>query len=108
MEKQRVTSQLTMDESDKAAHGGSALIGNADMHLKTWPLIHPDCPRARPGLRSVVNDPYIPDEIAPLRISRTRRFDLFPDHELSHLAAKALLPERLLRKEAERESGELG
>ena len=40
-----------MDESGKAAHSGSALIGNADMHLKNGSLIYPDRRRvgARPG-----------------------------------------------------------
>ena len=48
------------------------------MHLKNWSLIYPDRRRAA------------------LRVSRTRRFDAFTADELSHLAAKALLPERLV------------
>ena len=68
-----------MDESGKAAHSGSALIGNADMRLKNGPLIYPDRRRAAvaPAYDLLSTIPYIPDE-------------------LSHLAAKAPLPERLV------------
>ena len=76
----------------------SALIGNADMHLKNWSLIYPDRRRAAlaPAYDLLSTIPYIPDENAALRVSRTRRFDQFTADELSHLAAKALLPERLV------------
>ena len=76
----------------------SALIGNADMHLKNWSLIYPDRRRAAlaPAYDLLSTIPYIPDENAALRVSRTRRFDEFAADELSHLAAKALLPERLV------------
>ncbi len=40
--------------------------------------------------------PYIPDGNAALNFSRTKRFDGFSADELSHLAAKALLPEKLV------------
>ena len=75
----------------------SALIGNADMHLKNWSLIYPDRRRAAlaPAYDLLSTIPYIPDDNAALRVSRTRRFDEFTADELSHLAAKALLPERL-------------
>lgn len=68
-----------MDESGKAAHSGSALIGNADMRLKNGSLIYPDRRRVAlaPAYDLLSTIPYIPDE-------------------LSHLAAKALLPERLV------------
>ena len=76
----------------------SALIGNADMHLKNWSLIYPDRRRAAlaPAYDLLSTIPYIPDDNAALRVSRTRRFDQFTADELSHLAAKALLPERLV------------
>ena len=40
--------------------------------------------------------PYIPDEKAALNVSRTKRFDEFSEDELSHLAAKARLPLKLV------------
>ena len=39
---------------------------------------------------------YIPDSGAALNFSRTRRFDGYSKDELAHLAAKALLPEKLV------------
>lgn len=39
---------------------------------------------------------YIPDGKAALTFSRTRRFSEFSEDELSHLAAGALLPERIV------------
>ena len=39
---------------------------------------------------------YVPDGSAALNYSRTKRFDEFSEDELSHLAAKALLPEKLV------------
>ena len=76
----------------------SVLIGNADVHLKNWSLIYPERRRAAlaPAYDLVSTVAYIPDENAALRFSRTRRFDGFSADELSHLAAKALLPERLV------------
>ena len=75
-----------------------ALIGNADMHLKNWSLIYPDRRHAAlaPAYDLLSTIPYLPDEKAALNFSRTRRFDEFSADELSHLAAKALLPERLV------------
>ncbi|MXZ13328.1 MAG: hypothetical protein F4Y78_04895 [Candidatus Dadabacteria bacterium] len=42
------------------------------------------------------NDSYIEDNEAALKFSRTKRFDRYSENELSHLAAKALLPEKLV------------
>ena len=39
---------------------------------------------------------YIKDNEAALKFSRTKRFDRYSEDELAHLAAKALLPERLV------------
>ena len=74
------------------------LIGNADMHLKNWSLIYPDQRRATlaPAYDLLSTIPYLPDERAALTFSRTKRFDEFSADELSHLAAKALLPQRLV------------
>ena len=87
-----------MDESGKAAGSRSALVGDADVHLKNWSLICPDQRHAAlaPAYDLLSTIPYIPDDNAALHVSRTRRFDEFTADELSHLAAKALLPERLV------------
>ncbi len=76
----------------------NTLIGNADMHLKNWSMIYPDRRNAAlaPAYDFVSTIPYIPDGSAALNFSRTRRFDEFSEDELSHLAAKALLPEKLV------------
>src|SRR5262249_19718008 len=76
----------------------NTLIGNADMHLKNWSLIYPDRRKAAlaPAYDFVSTIPYIVDPHAALNFSRTKRFDEFTEDELSHLAAKALLPEKLV------------
>jgi serine/threonine-protein kinase HipA len=76
----------------------NALIGNADMHLKNWSLIYPDRRHAAlaPAYDFVSTIPYIPDSKAALNFSRTKRFDRFSEDELSHLASKARLPEKLV------------
>jgi serine/threonine-protein kinase HipA len=40
--------------------------------------------------------PYVPEEEVALKFSRTKRFDGFSEDELTHLAAKAQLPETLV------------
>lgn len=76
----------------------STLIGNADMHLKNWSLIYPDGRNAAlaPAYDFVSTSAYIKDGEAALKFSRTKRFDRYSEDELSHLAAKALLPEKLV------------
>ena len=76
----------------------STLIGNADMHLKNWSLIYPDGRNAAlaPAYDFVSTIAYIKDGEAALKFSRTKRFDRYSEDELSHLAAKALLPEKLV------------
>lgn len=76
----------------------NALIGNADMHLKNWSLSYPDRRSAAlaPAYDFVSTIAYLPDDKAALNFSRTKRFDAFDDDELSHLAAKAYLPEKLV------------
>ncbi|MDE2905282.1 MAG: HipA domain-containing protein, partial [Acidobacteriota bacterium] len=76
----------------------NTLIGNADMHLKNWSLIYPDRRHAAlaPAYDFMSTIAYLPDDSAALRFSRTRRFSEFSEDELAHLAAKALLPERLV------------
>lgn len=74
------------------------LIGNADMHIKNWSLIYSDRRSAAiaPAYDFVPTIAYIPDETAGLKISRSKRFDDFSEDELSHLAARASLPEKLV------------
>jgi len=76
----------------------NTLIGNADMHLKNWSMIYPDRRNAAlaPAYDFVSTIAYIPDDKAALNYSRTKRFDEFSEAELSHLAAKAKLPEKLV------------
>lgn len=76
----------------------NTLIGNADMHLKNWSMIYPDRRNAAlaPAYDFVSTIPYIPDRKAALNFSRTKRFDEYSEDELGHLAAKALLPEKLV------------
>lgn len=76
----------------------SALIGNADMHLKNLSMLYPDKRNAvlAPAYDLVSTILYIPDERAALKVSRTRRFDEFSEDELRHLAARARVPEKLV------------
>ena len=76
----------------------NALIGNADMHLKNWSLVYSD-PRTAsiaPAYDFVSTIPYIADETMALKVSRSKRFDEFSLDELTHLAANARLPEKLV------------
>ena len=68
------------------------------MHLKNWSLIYPDRRHAAlaPAYDFVSTIAYLPDDRAALKFSRTRRFSEFSEDELAHLAAKALLPEKLV------------
>ena len=76
----------------------NVLIGNADMHLKNWSLIYPDRRRARlsPAYDFVSTIAYIPDDKAALKFGRTKRMDEYSLDELSWIAAKARLPEKLV------------
>ena len=76
----------------------NSLIGNSDMHLKNWSLMYLDKRRASlaPAYDFVSTIAYIPDTSAALNFSRTKRFDEFSVEELSHLADKALLPQKLV------------
>ncbi len=76
----------------------NTLIGNADMHLKNWSLIYPNKRNAAlaPAYDFVSTIPYISDDRAALTFSRYKRFDMFSEDELLHLAAKARLPSKLV------------
>lgn len=76
----------------------NALIGNGDMHLKNWSVIYPDRRTAAiaPAYDFVSTIPYIPGDSYGLKISRTKDFSQITGDELIHLAAKAVLPEKLV------------
>lgn len=76
----------------------NTLIGNADMHLKNWSVIYKDKRTATiaPAYDFVSTIPYIPDDSASLKVSRSKKFSDFTLDELSHLAARAMLPEKLV------------
>ncbi|MFC3120331.1 type II toxin-antitoxin system HipA family toxin [Agaribacter flavus] len=76
----------------------NTLIGNADMHLKNWSLIYKDKRTASiaPAYDFVSTISYIPDNSAALKVSRSNKFSDFTYDELLHLAAKAMLPEKLV------------
>lgn len=76
----------------------NTLIGNADMHLKNWSLIYPNRRNAAlaPAYDFISTVAFLPDDKAALTVSRTKRFDEFSQDELSHLAAKARLPSKLV------------
>ncbi|KAA9131354.1 type II toxin-antitoxin system HipA family toxin [Marinihelvus fidelis] len=76
----------------------NTLIGNADMHLKNWSMIYHDTRTATlaPAYDFVSTIPYMADESAALRVSRTRRFDEFTYDELAHMAARSRLPQKIV------------
>ena len=76
----------------------NTLIGNADMHLKNWSLIYPDRRHAAlaPAYDFISTIAYIQAGKSALKFSRTKSFTEYSEDELSHLAAKARLPERLV------------
>ena len=81
----------------------NTLIGNTDMHLKNWSLIYNDKRSASiaPAYDFVSTIPYIADKEAALKVSRSKKFTDFTMDELSHLAAQARLPEKLVLDTAE-------
>jgi serine/threonine-protein kinase HipA len=76
----------------------NTLIGNGDMHLKNWSLIYRDGRTASlaPAYDFVSTLAYIPGDRFALNYSRTKEFAGFNEDELSHLAAKAALPRKLV------------
>lgn len=76
----------------------STLIGNTDMHLKNWSLIYSDkrTPALSPAYDLLSTIPYIPDDKMALNYSRTKKMVDFTRDELRHLAAKAMIPEKLV------------
>ena len=76
----------------------NTLIGNADMHLKNWSILYPDgrTPTLAPAYDFLSTIPYLPDDSAALKFSRTKKMAEVTKDELIHLAAKARLPEKLV------------
>ncbi len=68
------------------------------MHLKSWSLIYPDKRSAAlsPAYDFVSTIPYLPGDSFALNYSRKREFSAFDEDEISHLAAKAALPEKVV------------
>ena len=75
----------------------SALIGNADMHLKNWSLIYrdPRQPALAPAYDFVATVPYLPDDPhMALSLGGTKRMDEVSLDLFARFAARAGLPER--------------
>jgi serine/threonine-protein kinase HipA len=81
----------------------SALIGNADMHLKNWSLIYRDgiTPEIAPAYDFVATIAYLADEKAALKVVRSKLWTDFDEEELRLLAHRAGLPERLVFRTAQ-------
>lgn len=79
------------------------LIGNADIRLKNWSLLYSDgkTPSIAPAYDLVSTIPYLPYDAVALKISRSKKYSDFSMDELSHLAATARLPEKLVLDTAE-------
>jgi serine/threonine-protein kinase HipA len=76
----------------------SALIGNADMHLKNWSLIYPDqrSVALAPGYDFVSTIAYLADTDMALTLGRSKEMTELSLDQLSYLAAKARLPKKLV------------
>ena len=75
----------------------SALIGNADMHLKNWSLIYPALRQIQlaPAYDFVATIAYLPDEAMALNIVDSKKFASVSTEQFARLAAKAGLPEKI-------------
>ena len=78
----------------------SALIGNADMHLKNWSLIYRDgrTPALSPAYDFVATVAYLPDDNAALKVARSKAWADFGEDELAALAEGSGAPQRLTRR----------
>lgn len=76
----------------------NALIGNADMHIKNWSLIYPDRRQAAlsPGYDFVSTIAYLDDTDMALTLGRSTAMTALSRDQLSYLAGKARLPEKLV------------
>ncbi len=76
----------------------NVLIGNADMHLKNWSLIYPDHKNAAlaPAYDFVSTIAYLQDTNMALTLGRSKAMFDLSFEQLSYLAGKAGLPEKLV------------
>jgi serine/threonine-protein kinase HipA len=103
----RNIAQVLWRETGQAGYGEfirrlvfSALIGNADMHLKNWSLIYRDgrTPALAPAYDFVATTAYLPDDNAALKVARSKAWSDFGADELAALADGAGAPGRLTQK----------
>lgn len=75
----------------------SALIGNADMHLKNWSLIYPNgrATQLAPAYDYVSTIACLPDDAMALKLVDSKRFASVTREQFARLAAKAGLPEKI-------------
>ena len=76
----------------------NTLVGNAYMHLKNWSLMYSDGRQTTlaPGYDFVSTIAYLPDTNMALTLGRSKAMTELSLDQLSYLAAKARLPERLV------------
>jgi serine/threonine-protein kinase HipA len=77
----------------------NALIGNGDMHAKNWSLIYRDGRSARlsPAYDFLSTLSYIEGDGLGLKLGQVKSFTALTWDEFDYLAAKAGLPQRLVR-----------
>ncbi len=75
----------------------SALIGNADMHLKNWSLLYVDgvSPEISPAYDLLSTVAFLPDDSMALRFGHSKRFADLSVDECKWFAANAALPETI-------------
>lgn len=80
----------------------NVLIGNGDMHVKNWSVMHPrdGSVRLSPAYDFVSTVGYIPNDRLGLKLVRTKEFAEVTWEEFDRLAAKAGLPGRMVRSVA--------
>ncbi|MGH7528426.1 MAG: type II toxin-antitoxin system HipA family toxin [Gemmatimonadales bacterium] len=85
----------------------TALIGNADMHLKNWSLLYADrrTPTLSPAYDFVSTIPYIPEPELALSLGETKVMYEVDEDRFRRFARRANLPDRLVAKVA-RETAE--
>ena len=81
----------------------SAAIGNADMHVKNWSIIYRDTikPQLAPAYDFVSTIIYLPDAQMALSVAGIKAMYEFNVDLLKRMAAKAIVPERLVTNEAQ-------
>ncbi|MCB1118565.1 MAG: type II toxin-antitoxin system HipA family toxin [Chlamydiia bacterium] len=76
----------------------NTLIGNGDMHLKNWSLVHSKEGQTflAPAYDFVSTLPYIPNEQLALTFIDTKEFNSLQPHQLVRFASKVSVPEKLV------------